>query len=304
MSTVSILPDNLPDVSWDEAYYQMGLDNWASIRDTVPDMISYFKDNIDLFVGQQHDRPCRILSVGCGSGLLDLPLLNLIAQHSPKLAVHYEGIDPSASRLNDFRTSMKNGVSSLHNITLFNVKLEDYPNPVEQIDRFDLILCARVLYYMHDQLDATFTRLFQQLREPSSGKILVFQQSPSGLAQIAHIVGMTHQSPVHACNTYHLKLALDRISQMHTDLHYRVLYLDKYTDMSFLDQVRSNDSLKRDKAINLLSFILGKNLTSVNRDLIEQAVARILSAVTFEAATGNQYIMFQPIGVIIVENRK
>lgn len=181
--------------------------------------------------------------------------------------------------------------------------IEHYADSIDKNKRSHLILCARVLYYMHNQLDTTFARVFEKILEPKWGKILVFQQSPSGLAQIAHIVGITQQAPAHACNTYHRKLALDRICISHPSLSYRVIYLDKYTDMTFLDKVHSKDQTERDKAINLLSFSLVKDLRDVEANLIEYAVTRILASVTFETATDNQYIMFQPIGVIIIQSR-
>lgn len=79
MSTTSGLLKDSPTLVYDSPYYQLGLDHWASIRDTVPDMINYFTENIDIFIDESHHRPWRMLSVGCGSGLLDLLLLNFIA---------------------------------------------------------------------------------------------------------------------------------------------------------------------------------------------------------------------------------
>ena len=190
-----------------------------------------------------------------------------------------------------------------HRIILHQVDFEHYEDPINESDRFDLILCARVLYYMHDQLDAVFIRLFEKLIEPNFGKILIFQQSPSGLAQIAHIIGMTQQSPADTCNTYHLRQALDRISPKYSSLCYHVIYIDKYTDMTFLANVHSKDQATRDTAINLLSFILGKDLRDVDADLLEKVVEKILASVTFETTTGGEHIMFQPIGVIVVRSR-
>ena len=298
-----MLPQNLPDMTCDSVYYQTGLNNWASVRDTVPDMLNYFKENMDTFVHRNHRNPWRILSIGCGNGSLDLPLLRLVTDRFPNLHVHYEGLDPSCSRLDDFRKTSSSMNQTHHRIILHQVDFEHYEDPINESDRFDLILCARVLYYMHDQLDAVFIRLFEKLIEPNFGKILIFQQSPSGLAQIAHIIGMTQQSPAHTCNTYHLRQALDRISPKYSSLYYHVIYIDKYTDMTFLANVRSKDQATRDKAINLLSFILGKDLRDVDADLLEKVVEKILASVTFETTTGGEHIMFQPIGVIVVRSR-
>ena len=185
-----------------------------------------------------------------------------------------------------------------------SINFEQYVDPVDEKDQFDLILCARILYYMHDRLDTTLARLFEKLLKPKSGKILIFQQSPSGIAQITKIVGMARQLPAHACNTYHLMMSLDRISSKYSSMYYNVIYLDKYVDMTLLRNIESQDHDERDKVINLLSFMVGKDLRSINTDLIKQVAAQILFSVTFESVADNRQLMFQPTGVIVIKNHR
>ena len=301
MSIISILPENLPDLVCDSGYYYAGLDHWDSLRQSMPIMINYFKENIDSFVNENHHHSWRMLSIGCGNGTLDLSILNDIANRFPDLNVHYEGLDSSSSRLEDFRKASTIKLRSRYNMMFHPINFEQYVDPIDEKDQFDLILCARVLYYMHDRLDATFERLFEKLLKPKSGKILIFQQSPSGIAQITKIVGMTRHSSAHTCNTYHLIMSLDRISSKYSSMYYNAIYLDKYVDMTSFKNIQSHDHAERDKIINLLSFIFGKDLRNVHTDLLEQVVARMLSSITFQSVVDNRQLMFQPVGVIVIK---
>lgn len=88
-------------------------------------------------------RSLRVLSVGCGSGQLDLPLLRHLA---PNIG-SFVGIDPNPAAIRGFRER--------------RLRHDDLPpcrlvcTTLENLDEgggFDLIYCAHVLYYPNDRM--------------------------------------------------------------------------------------------------------------------------------------------------------
>jgi SAM-dependent methyltransferase len=211
-SSSTLFPTDLTDLSTEDPFYQKGFATYTSLLD-MPDILAYFDDNIGTLVSDQ-TTSLRLLSVGCGDGELDLGLLNVIARHFPLLNVEYVGLEPNEYRLNLFKEKLPSySFTSRYDFHLEQVDLDGYKD-MQTDGQFNLILCVRVLYYMHDRLESTFARLINKL--VLKGKLLAIHQSPSGIAQIIHAVGLDQQSAVHKCNTYHLRQALEALARQQT----------------------------------------------------------------------------------------
>jgi hypothetical protein len=137
----------------------------------------------------------------------------------------------------------------------------------------------------------------------TKGKLLAIHQSPSGIAQLIHIAGLDQQSSGHKCNTYDLRQTLEELARQRPSLHFSIVYLDGYVNITCLKNVNSNDEIEREKALSLLSFFFAKILTGVDGKLMEKAfVESILPAISFpKEENSDTLLMFQPVGILVVE---
>ncbi len=120
--------------------------------------------------------PLRILSVGCGSGILDNPLITTLAGRSQRVV--YTGVDPNAVACRRFR-------EDFNAIGIANVKLELREGTIETThfpDRFDLIHAVHCLYYFSDPA-ASVSRLLKLLKP--GGQLVVIQAPKAELNQLA-----------------------------------------------------------------------------------------------------------------------
>ena len=88
--------------------------------------------------------PLKILSVGCGSGILDNPLIRSIAERTK--SVEYTGVDPNLVACRRFREEFDNQQPT-------KVRLELWEQDVESMtseDRFHIIHVVHSLYYFKD----------------------------------------------------------------------------------------------------------------------------------------------------------
>lgn len=290
---------SLEDLSAEDPDYQNGFVTYLSLL-KVPDILVYFKENIEKYVSDTNNR-LRVLSVGCGDGRFDLGLLDIIARRYPLLDIEYVGLEPNIVRLALFKTNISSysSISRIH-FHLEQIDFDEYEHQHSD-EKFNLILCIRVLYHLHDRLESVFLQLINRLT--ANGKILAVHQSPSGIAQIVHAAGLDQLSPAYVCNTYHLRQALEKLTSQVSSLKFSILYLDNYVDISCLKNVNSNEKFERDKVLSLLTFFLGKKLQNINRELLEKLVMqRILPMVAFQKQFNSEsFLMFQPVGVILIE---
>lgn len=93
------------------------------------------------------DRPFRVLSVGCGGGLLDVPVASRFAAQCAQL--HYVGVNPNPVECAVFERVFRKAVSG--------ARLELFPEPFETFhtdQQFDLIHFVHSLYYLPDAAEA------------------------------------------------------------------------------------------------------------------------------------------------------
>ncbi len=119
-------------------------------------------------------RRLNILSFGCGSGLLDIPLL----KHCGHLIQRYDAVDPNQHEIETFRALMS--VQPNRDPLEINYYIESGERLLERSHRngphYDLILCSHVLYYLEDP--AHFVRL--SLKNLTEGGAIVIAHAPRG----------------------------------------------------------------------------------------------------------------------------
>ena len=89
-----------------------------------------------------------VLSVGCGSGILDRHLLETLAGQFD--GVRYVGVDPNRAECDRFERTLAHACSNASQIDVHPVAFEDFHTE----RRFDLIHVIHTLYYLPDQAAA------------------------------------------------------------------------------------------------------------------------------------------------------
>ena len=129
--------------------------------------------------------PLKILSVGCGSGILDNPLIRSIATSSRR--IEYTGLDPNAVACRRFKESFDDREFP-------NVRLDLREQVVESIasgGRFHIIHVVHSLYYFDDP--AKTLDVLLKLLAPG-GRIVVVQAPEAELNQLANCFWKHHEN--------------------------------------------------------------------------------------------------------------
>lgn len=137
-------------------------------------IIDWFDDRIGAV--EPSDRPYRVLSVGCGSGLLDVPVAQQLAREGA--CVEYTGVNPNEAECDAFARLFAEAGPASARLELARVPFEDF----ETEERFELIHFVQSLYYVEDpQLALQHAR---RLLAPG-GRIVVFHAPLAALNQLA-----------------------------------------------------------------------------------------------------------------------
>lgn len=124
-------------------------------------------------------RPLRILSVGCGDGNLDLPMLAVLEGLGP---VDYTGIDVNAASLEVFRAHLADRPA-----TLLNADVAALPADTEP---FDVVLVSHMLYYVEHPAELV-SRLLRTLTR-TDGRVVVIHSAYRGIPELMDAVdGLT-----------------------------------------------------------------------------------------------------------------
>jgi SAM-dependent methyltransferase len=121
-------------------------------------------------------RPCRVLSVGCGSGMLDVPVATRLASRTAEL--QYVGVNPNRVECEVFERLFRKA-------SLPGARVEVVPETFEsfETDRaFDLIHFVHSLYYMPDPCVAL--EKARKLLAPG-GRLIVFHAPREALNDLA-----------------------------------------------------------------------------------------------------------------------
>lgn len=117
------------------------------------------------------ERALGVLSVGCGSGVLDVPVARRLAERFGMLT--YVGVNPNAVECRKFEAAFETAAMPRVDASVVNATFEAYRTS----DRFDLVHFAHSLYYLEDLEEALHKA--RRLLKPG-GRIVVFQ-APRGV---------------------------------------------------------------------------------------------------------------------------
>jgi ubiquinone/menaquinone biosynthesis C-methylase UbiE len=170
-------PFGLSDKRYDETHelFERSSNQQRRIREWLVDLISSHYASLHTL---------RILSVGCGSGILDVPLIESIATTSKR--VEYTGVDPNELACRRFQDDFDNQ-------ELPNVQLDLREQDIESLtstERFDMIHVVHSLYYFDDPAD-TLDGLLRMLAP--EGKVVVVQAPEAELNQLAKCFWTHHE---------------------------------------------------------------------------------------------------------------
>ena len=127
-------------------------------------ILDWFADQIAASL--QPDCAFRVLSVGCGSGILDVPIAEQLAEQTNDL--HYFGVDPNRVECEAFQELFTDAALDSAQLEVVSTTFEDF----ETTRRFDLIHFVHSLYYMPDPAGAL--EKARKLLAPG-GRLVVFQ---------------------------------------------------------------------------------------------------------------------------------
>lgn len=131
----------------------------------------------------------RVLSVGCGSGILDLPLIQTLADHiktsGDDRLIHYTGIDPNVVACDRFRDEfIDRGINS----TKLSV-LEETVESYDHAEPFDLTHVVHSMYYFAEP-DVSLQLLIEHVAE--DGELVIFQAPKGELNRLADCFWQGH----------------------------------------------------------------------------------------------------------------
>ena len=144
-------------------------------------VLNTLKELIDTHEGSSG--ALRVLSVGCGSGILDNQLISVLASSAGTF--EYTGVDPNPVACQRFRENFKK-------LGLANVKLEVKTETVESLninEPFDVIQLTHALYYFKDPAD-TLEKL-RRLLAPG-GKLIIIHAPNEHLNQLSQCFWSHH----------------------------------------------------------------------------------------------------------------
>ncbi|MDJ0865444.1 MAG: class I SAM-dependent methyltransferase [Myxococcota bacterium] len=122
------------------------------------------------------ERPFRVLSVGCGSGMLDLPVATRLVSRTAQL--HYVGVNPNRVECEAFERRFRQAALPAARVEVVPATFEAF-----EADRaFELIHFVHCLYYMPDPSAAL--EKARKLLAPG-GRLVVFHAPREALNDLA-----------------------------------------------------------------------------------------------------------------------
>lgn len=100
----------------------------------------------------------RLLSLGAGNGMLDIPLLENLQN---RYRIQYQGVEPSGFQANIFKKALK--ASTIENQGSLEILMQTFEN-YDQRQKFNVILAIHSFYYMQD-INVAFEKMVDLLEK-------------------------------------------------------------------------------------------------------------------------------------------
>lgn len=155
------------------------------------------------------DRPIRIASLGCGSGMLDLPIL----VHCEDLIESFVGVDPNRPEIETFVRMLElHGPLLSDRVLLLAQTAEKFFDSGQKNLQFDLVLCAHALYYVADR--RSFITNLLEITSPG-GQLLIAHAPFGEMNALAQ--AFWHRQGVAPFYNSDLRTILDGLSILYTE---------------------------------------------------------------------------------------
>lgn len=270
----------LPDmISSSDGYYKRAYDLRRQASTMQRNTITWLKDYSRKL--SMTSEVLHVLSVGCGDGELDFPLLrSLGASHT---CICYTGLEPDESSQDSFQVQTQD-IPNVE-IILHGITFEEFLRTRQDNEKYDLVVLAHVLYYFPD-ISSVLQDSLGLLRE--NGKVLVLHQSARGVPEIQKVLlpklrGNTNN--MLCSDTVELALNTMQLKYVREDV-------DAYLDIS--EMVK-----KSEDGIAVMSFCLEADHREASDDTIENSCQEFVKMQVLEAEKSRQGGPFVKEGVSI-----
>lgn len=123
--------------------------------------------------------PYRILSLGCGDGNLDLPVIDAARRHGP---VHYVGCDITPASLEVFAAELELRPADSGLSTELLARSFTDSELLQSLGTFDLVLLSHVLYYVADPAAVVLEAV--ERHAALDGRVVVIQSAYRGVPSL------------------------------------------------------------------------------------------------------------------------
>ena len=265
------------DYGLSENAYSCGYSLRLKYASFMQDTIDWFAEHyLELFSG----RESKVLSLGCGSGILDLEIIKIIQQkNNSENKLDFTGLDYNLTDIDQFHESLAHQTDEIKSsVTL---KYQKFEASTDLGKRFDLITMVHFLHSFEDVLPI----IKNALKHLSPhGKLLIIHQQKKGILELKKtFLDILHNQKFQSTDQFKTALKSSKIDFMTHPI-------DTYFDVTVMQEM-SLDTLL------LMSFCLCNDLSRLTRQQQDKIRNTFLS---FANAQGeDKFIIYEPMEAIV-----
>ena len=275
-----------PQLSVDKYFRLYRMRKQASTMTTAA--LKWFDQNIFQLLNPSEEKIFSLLSIGCGEGDIDIPLIETISKNLKKFncKLHYTGLEPNPLQYQAITTKIQE--ISFENDVIIDIQPLGFCQykGFSSLKRYHLILMSHVLYYFSDPYAAlrsalTITR--------SNGHVLIVQQTQTGIPEIQKKIMRTIKGNENELLTAEdLKFKLDQ-----SQYPYQYIEIPAFLDAS--------ECLKKtDTGVGIMSFCLECDLEKADKNTLNKAHQAFVDHCGQNTTETNSKIL-EPIGIFMIQ---
>ncbi len=226
------------DYGLSETAYSCGYDLRLRYSSFMQDTLAWVAHHHDALLPENDS---KVLSLGCGSGIFDTELINVIRQYNSDWT--YAGLDFSSTDLDLFRKKL----SSMDKQTQANISLhyQKFSPALDLGERYDLIT---MVHFLHSFDDVTPIIRNALSHLSPGGKLLIVHQNRRGIADLkASLSHLLYNKKFHSSEDIKAWLDAEKVT-------YSFDVIDTHFDVSILHTMSLD-------ALLLMSFCLSNDLS-------------------------------------------
>jgi len=181
----ALLPDIISDHMDNGSFYNDAYIARTEASTLQSNAKTWFNEHADTLLPFQEGTQ-RVLSIGCGSGELELALLD---KCSEELSIDFIGLEPNNTMRLEFEKNISDRSSHFQKkkqFTLLDSSFCSESGNSSLDGPFDLVIMGHVLYYFHDTIGVI--EQAQKLTRSNGGQVIVVHQAAQGIPEIQRVV--------------------------------------------------------------------------------------------------------------------